>query len=101
MITTSDTVAIVQPSIVRFVAPDIRVVPQNFSTTSTVGCVLQVVDGDNVIWDALANFTAAEINATTLSSTGFVEDFQAACEKVAMTYLEGLTANSGATFSLV
>lgn len=101
MITTSDTVAIVDGTIKRYAAPDIRVVPTLAADQTVVACVLQVLDGTDVIADVLVQFDTDDLDATTQAASGYVRKFQGAAEEVAKDYLEGLTANSGATFSIV
>jgi hypothetical protein len=101
MITTSNTVAIAAGTIVRYAAPSIRVVPTYSADQTQVSCILQVLDGTNVIADVLVQFTPAALDATVQAASGYVAKFQGASEKVAKDYLEGLAANSGATFTIV
>ncbi len=101
MITTSDTVAIVDGTMIRYAAPDIRVRPLNVSDIEKVSCLLEVLDGENVVADARVEFTEAEIDGTSTVATSNAGAFQEAAEKVVKGYLEGLAANSGATFAIV
>jgi hypothetical protein len=101
MITTSDVVAIADGTIALFDSPTIKVIPRNNSTKSTVSCLIQFWDGDTVVAEYLTEPTATSLDSTTQSVSGFTRKFQAAAEEVVKGYLEGVAANSGATFTIV
>ena len=101
MITTTDTVAIVDGTMIRYAAPTILVVPTFAADQTVVACVLQVLDGTNVIADVLVPFDPDDLDATVQAASGYVRKFQNAAEEVALGYLEALAANSGATFTIV
>jgi len=101
MITTSNTVAIENGTKTRYAAPDIRVRAKNLPDTSQVEALIQAMDGEAVIGETLQMFTATAVDGTTQLASGYTRKFQGAAEEVVKGYLEGLTANSGATFTIV
>lgn len=102
MITTTSTVAIADGTISRYAAPRIAVLPTFVSSRTLVTCLLSALDSSgNLIGEARIEIEGADVDATAPASLGVVAPFQEACELAVKDYLEGLTANAGATFTIV
>lgn len=100
MITTTDTIVLVDSSIEKYDSPHMRVYPRyDIGTgTATVELALRTVAGVQIRYAEFV-LTAAEINAVTVSATSNVDKWIEAVEKAVKAQLE--TLNPSATFTIV
>ncbi len=101
MITTSDNYVLTEGSKVLYSGLRILSVPTVSDLLGTVEIEARALfDTDSIANHVSLSFTEAEINAFTSSGTTDRDKFYNQCEQAVKDYLEGLTENSGATFTI-
>lgn len=101
MITTSDQYVINEGEKVEYNALDIIVIPTVIDEEDAVGVQFRCVTDDGQIqgFKDLV-FTNTEINTFTASGTTDRDKFFNQCEQAVKDYLDNISDNSGATFTI-